>query len=59
MGWVIMTTGALSNSVTILTRGHVVDYIPLGPWVTNIADLFVVLGLLVVLFSLLKPKTTP
>jgi lipoprotein signal peptidase len=52
----LMFGGALSNLLTFLWHSRAVDYIPLGPWTTNLADIFITAGALWALAGLLHQQ---
>ena len=51
IGWVLIWAGVASNLLTIVTRGTVVDYIPLIWWVVNVADIALTVGIAIIFFS--------
>ncbi len=69
LGFALAFAGAASNLVTHLRYDRVVDYLLFGPWVINLADFMVTVGLLLIFASFIKhhphhtdhhhEKTTP
>ena len=58
--WWLVLGATLSNLITFLAYGRVIDYIPFGPWFTNGADMVIIVGLLWLYFVLLtQKKETP
>ena len=61
MAWVLIFAGALCNILERIALGFVRDfiYISLGPWtgVYNLADFYIILGIIILLF-LPKDQTT-
>lgn len=57
-GFSLIAMGALSNGLTLLIYGKVIDYIPLPTTYANAADLLIVLGCGVVLFSVLRKSSS-
>lgn len=45
----LLISGAISNFLDRLIHGYVIDYLVLGPWVINLADLFILVGILLYL----------
>jgi lipoprotein signal peptidase len=45
----LLGAGTMSNLITFLVMGRVVDYIPLVSTVINIADLYIIVGILLLL----------
>jgi signal peptidase II len=56
-GFILIFAGAISNIFDRLYLGYVRDFLDLGLGFTfNMADVFVVMGLLIILFTQSKPK---
>lgn len=41
----IALVGAGSNTADRIIYGHVIDFIVVGPWVINLSDIFIILGI--------------
>lgn len=54
--FVLITAGVFSNTLSYLFYGKIMDFIPMPFTYTNTADLLIVLGCGMVLFSVLKEK---
>ncbi len=51
LGWSCILAGGLSNIGERIVLGHVRDFIPLFNGVFNLADVFIIAGVILVLFS--------
>ena len=59
VGFALVLAGAAGNALDRAFRGHVVDFVQLGPWpVFNVADVVVVVGLGLVALSALRAGAT-
>lgn len=55
---IFIVAGALSNIIDRFLHGYVVDYLKFGFWPTfNLADVFIVLGIIVYGYKLMTTKT--
>lgn len=45
----LMTAGVMSNGADTLFHGGARDYIGWGPWLTNLADVYIWIGLIVII----------
>lgn len=54
LGFSLAFAGSISNLITELRYGQVVDYVIVANWVVNLADGMVVAGLALLIFSQLK-----
>lgn len=57
-GFALIAIGTLSNGLTLLIHGKVIDYIPLPTTYANAADLLIVLGCGVVLYAILRRSSS-
>lgn len=55
LGWVVF--GGVSNGIDVVAWGGVVDYIHVGTWWWNIADLMVLVGMVGLLWIWVKQKS--
>ncbi len=51
LGFVLVLAGALSNILERVVRGYVIDFIHIHTGVLNLADFFIILGILVLLLE--------
>lgn len=49
--WTLVLAGGLSNLLERLVLGHVRDFIPIANGMLNVADFFIILGLILLLVS--------
>lgn len=55
----LLTIGLTSNLLCYIRFGVVPDYIPIGPWYSNLADLFIILGIIWLVSNSRQPKNGP
>ncbi len=53
-GWALVLAGGVSNIVERIILGYVRDFIFIANGIFNLADFFIILGLLIVVFTYLK-----
>jgi len=56
LSWCLILNGAVSNLIDRIAYGYVVDYFDFVTGIINIADVMIVVGLGIYLFTSLKPK---
>ena len=56
---VFLGAGGISNAITLISRGAVVDYIPAGPFWTNLADIYIICGIVLAVVLLFAKQKRP
>lgn len=58
-GIILVLAGTLSNLLTVIWHGRVVDYLPFMIWRVNVADVTIILGLILIFWVQLHQKAAP